>query len=175
MPLPTCMRGISLPVIALYAMSGPSVHIAALSNDDVDDGALAGAEHVHEPGADAAREEHPRRHVAHRGALHHEPLGVGLGEDVAHAAARPERHGVEAARFRVGAALPLAVALGEHELRVQREQVGRLGVSLRRTRGSWLVMYTSAHFTRRSNTSRPAGVVTSSAMPRLLRLAISKR
>ena len=55
---------------------------------------------------------------------------AGLGEDVTHPAARPERHGVEAARFGVGAALALAVALGEHELRVQREEVGGLGAEL---------------------------------------------
>ena len=45
-------------------------------------------------------------------------------------AARPERHGVEAARFGVGPALALPVALREHELRVDREEVVGLGAEL---------------------------------------------
>ena len=57
-------------------------------------------------------------------------VGVGIGEHVTHPAARPERHRVEAAGFGVGAALALTVALGEHELRVQREEVVGFGTQL---------------------------------------------
>ena len=96
----------------------------------VDDRPLAGTQRVHEGCADPAGEEHPRRHVTLRRPLPDELGRAGLGEHVAHPAARPERHRVEAAGFGVGAALALAVALGEHQLRVQGEEVGGLGAEL---------------------------------------------
>ena len=73
-------------------------------------------------------------------------------------------------------ALALAVALREHELRVEREQVGGLGVELAPHARELIrdVHVGPLHEPLEHGPAR-VGVVTSSAMPRLLRFAISKR
>ena len=131
---------------------------------------------AYERGADARGEEHAGRDVALAGALTDGKVGVGRAEHVADPAARPVRHGVEAAGFRVGSALTLTVSLRVHEPRVEREEVGGFGAQLPADAGE-LVRDVDVGPLHEALEDRraPQRVSTSSAMPRLLRLKNSQR